>query len=139
MISAVDGLLLGQMRKHLDTKAAVQVVRNPLFPRAANDLRGEATRDAGLGHDVVGDLPGALQELIPGHHFIDHSVLQGLLSINRLAREQSIGSALDAQQLQKTAVNAIARNGADVVVKIKNDSVFTAYGDVAHEANFRMK
>ena len=118
MISAVDGLFLGQMRKHLDTKAAVQVVRNPLFPRTPDNLRGEATRNARLGHDVVGNLPGALQEPIPGHHFIDHSELQGLLSINRLAREQSIGSALDAQQLQETAMNAIARNGADVVVEI---------------------
>src|ERR1700680_311528 len=117
MISAVDGLLLGQMRKHLDTKAAVQVVRNPFFPRTPYDLRGEATRDAGLGHDVGGNLPGAIQENIPGDDFIDHSILKGLFGVNRLACEQSVGSALDTQQFQKTAMNTISRNGADVIVK----------------------
>jgi hypothetical protein len=63
VISAVDGFLLRQMREHLDTEATVQVVGNPLFPGAPYDLRGEATGDAGLGHDVVGNSPGAIQEL----------------------------------------------------------------------------
>src|ERR1700692_4258448 len=117
MISAVDGFLLGQMRKHLDAEAAVQVVRNPLFPGTPYALSGEAAREAGLSHDVVGKLPGAVQELIPRHRFIDQSVLQGLLGANRLAREQRISSALDAQEFHETAVNAVSGNGADIIVK----------------------
>src|ERR1700680_4884903 len=139
MISAVDGLLLGQMSEHLDAKAAVQVVYNPLLPGTPNDLRSEAARDARLSHDVVGKLPGAVQELIPRHRFIDESVLQGLLGANRLAREQTIGSPLDAQQLHEAAVNTVSGNGADVIVKIENDGIFATNGDVAHEANFRVK
>ena len=77
MISAVDGFFLGQMRKHLDAEAAVQIVGNPFFPGTPDNLRREATRDAWLSHDVIGELPCAFQEFSPGDDFIDHSVLEG--------------------------------------------------------------
>src|ERR1700680_3445932 len=107
MISAVDGLLLGQMSEHLDAKAAVQVVYNPLLPGTTNDLRGEAARDARLSHDVVGKLPGAIEKLFSRHDFIHESILQRLLRVNRLPCEQGIGAALHAQQFHEAAVNAV--------------------------------
>jgi hypothetical protein len=36
-------------------------------------------------------------------------------------------------------MNAVSGNRADVIMEVKNDGVFTANSDVAHEANFRMK
>ena len=71
MIPAVNGLLLGQMREHLDPEPAVQVIGDPFFPGTPYDLRGQATRDAGLGHDVVGNFPCTTQELILRYDFID--------------------------------------------------------------------
>src|ERR1700680_3235118 len=122
------------MREHLDAETAVQIVRNPLFPGTPYDLRGEAACDARLRHDVVGNLPGAIQKFFPGNDFIDQSVFERLLRVNRLAREQSISSALHAQKLQEAAMNAVSGNGADVIVEIENDRVFAANGDVAHQA-----
>jgi hypothetical protein len=87
MISAVDGLLLGQMREHLDAKAAVQIVGDPFFPGTPDDLRREAPRDARLSHDVIGEFPCAFQEFFPGNNFIDQSVFQGLFGVDRLSRQ----------------------------------------------------
>src|SRR5260370_9622292 len=119
MVSAVDGLLLGQMRKHLDAKAAVEVIRDPLFPRAPYDLRGQAARDARLGHDVVGNLPGATEELVPRHHLVHHSVLKSLFSADALARQQSVGATLHTHHLQEAAVKPIPGDGPKVDSRIE--------------------
>jgi hypothetical protein len=39
----VDRPLLGEVTEHLDAKASVEVIGDPLFPRPPDDLRGETT------------------------------------------------------------------------------------------------
>ena len=54
-------LLFGEMREHLDIKAAIQVVADPLPPRTPHDLGAKAPNRAWLGHDVIGKLPGPVE------------------------------------------------------------------------------
>jgi tetratricopeptide (TPR) repeat protein len=56
------------MTKHLNAEAAVQVISDPPFPRAPNNLRCKASGDPRLAHDVVGELPCSVEELVSGHN-----------------------------------------------------------------------
>lgn len=62
MRSVTDRLVLGQMSEHLDAETAVQVVSDPALPWAPDDLGGQAPRDPRLAHDVVRQLPGAVEQ-----------------------------------------------------------------------------
>ena len=56
---------------------------------------------ARLGHDVVGDRVGAADQLLARHDLVDQAVLQRLGGVDRLAGEQRVGGALDAEQFLK--------------------------------------
>ncbi|MDB6085088.1 MAG: hypothetical protein JWN43_2969, partial [Gammaproteobacteria bacterium] len=56
VISVVNGRFLGQVRKHLNAEAAVEIIGDALPPRTPNDLRGQTSRGPRLGHDVIRDL-----------------------------------------------------------------------------------
>ena len=137
--AAMDGFLFGEMRKHLNAEAAVEIVGDAFLPWASDDLGGESAGDAWLGHDVVGQFPGARKKLIARNDFIHEAVFQSFFGVDGLSGEESIGAALYTQEFQHAAVNAVAGHGTDVVVKIENDGVFAADGDIAHQANFGVK
>ena len=107
MVPAVRRFLFGEMREHLDTKAAVQVVADPLPPRTPYDLGGKAPGRAWLRHDVIGKLPGPLEKLGGRYNLVDHPIFQRRLGVDRLARQQRVGGSLDSQQLLRAAVNTI--------------------------------
>src|SRR5271157_984641 len=76
VVPAVRRFLLSEMREHLDAEPAIQVVSDPLPPRTPYDLRGETPRSARLRHDVIGQLPGPLQQLVPRPDLVDHPIFQ---------------------------------------------------------------
>src|SRR5208337_4300742 len=97
------------MTKHLNAKAAVQV-SDPPFPGAPNNLRCKASSDPRLAHDMVGELPCSVEELVSGHNLVYHSIFESHFGVDRLSGEQNICGPLDAQQFLKTTVDTISRN-----------------------------
>src|ERR1700738_5005724 len=79
VIAAVNGRILGKMCKHLNAKAAIEIISDALPPRTPNDLRGQTPRGPRLRHYVVRDLPCAREQLITRHDLVDHTVLQRFL------------------------------------------------------------
>ena len=132
----MDRLVLGQVREHLNAEARVQVVGDPPLPRSPNDLGRQAPRNSGLTHDVVGELPGPVQKLIPRHNFVHHSVFERQLGVDPLTCDQGVGRAFDAKQFLNAAVNTIARDRSHVEMGIENDRLLGAECDVAHQADF---
>ena len=133
VLLAVDGTLLGDVTEHLDPEPAVEVADDPLLPGAPDDLGGEPAGGPGLGHDVVGDLVGAADEIVAGHHLVDHPPVQGLLGADRLSGEQGIGGPLHAEQFLERVVDAVGGHGPDVVVQVEQGGIVRGEGDVAHQ------
>ena len=133
MLLAVDRALLGEVAEHLDAEPAVEVADNPLLPRAADDLGGQPAGGPRLGHDVVRDLVGALDQPLARHHLVDHPPLQRLPRADRLPGEQGVGCTLDPEQFGEGAVNAVGGHRADVVVQVEDGGVVSGEGDVAHQ------
>ena len=69
----------------------------------------------------------------PRHDLVDQAVLQRLGGVDRLAGEQRVGGALDAEQLLEGVVDAVGGHRADVVVEVEQHGVFAADRDVAHQ------
>jgi len=88
----VDRLVLGQVREHLNAEAAVQVIGDPPLLGAPKYLSRQAPRGPGMAHDMVGELPGSAQELIPGQNFVHHSAFERQLGVDPLP--QANGSSL---------------------------------------------
>src|ERR1700691_666054 len=84
---AVRRLVLGQVRKHLDGKAAVETIGYFPPPWAPDNLRRHAPRRARLGHDVIGNLVRALDQLGARQDLVDHAVFQRQLGVYRLTGE----------------------------------------------------
>src|SRR5208283_4524679 len=132
----MDRLVLCQVREHLNAEAAVQVIGDPPLPGAPKYLSRQAPRGPGLAHDMVGELPGPAQQLIPGKNFVYQSVFERQLGVDSLTCEKRVGRPLDAQQFLKATMDAVARDRSHVEMRIENDRLFGAQRNVAHQTDF---
>jgi hypothetical protein len=139
MRAAVHRFLLGEMAKHLDPEAAVEIAYDSVLPGPSDDLGRQAPRGARLAHDMVGELVSPRDELVVRQDLIHHAVFERGLRIDRLPGQQRVGSAFDAEQLLEAAMDAVARHGADVEMEIVDDRIVGTNRQVAHQADFRME
>lgn len=96
-VTAMYGLLLRQMREHLNPESSVQIINDSLLPWTPDYLRCQTAGNALLLHDVIGKFPSPLEKFLLRDDFIYQTVLKGPLGVDRLTSKQGIGGSLDAQ------------------------------------------
>jgi hypothetical protein len=65
------GGVLGEVRKHLHRETPIETVSDLPPPGTPHDLRRHAAGGARLGHDVIGNLPRALEQFGARQHLVD--------------------------------------------------------------------
>jgi hypothetical protein len=129
----VDSPVFGEVGEHLNAEATVQVVDDAPFPGTSNDLGRQTAHHARLIHDVIGQLPGAIEQLISRQDLVHQAKFERKRRANLLAGDQDIGRALDAQKLLQAAVNAVTGYRTLVELRIENDRLLGAeivFGEV---------